>query len=158
MLETAGISRLLAPFPAVPYQPTRYAVTMKVAAENPNRPRIDGAAIGCRNTRVCVRHSAISAAAPLVDLPTVASACCEVMEHLLMFVSGFGSRTIERTFRIDRLVASAHAATRGRGAASADCHGDDAGGCAAAARRKRADDRDGRSWRAAHHVSGAHNA
>src|SRR5919204_402464 len=36
----------------VPHQPARFDATMKVAPANPARPRIDGAAIGCRNTRV----------------------------------------------------------------------------------------------------------
>src|SRR4051812_44897862 len=40
------------PEPASPYQPARLADTMNVAAANPNRPRIDGAAIGCRTMRV----------------------------------------------------------------------------------------------------------
>src|SRR5256885_4833432 len=39
---------------------------MNVAAAKPNRPRMDGAAIGCRNTRVWSRHSRSSLAAPLV--------------------------------------------------------------------------------------------
>src|ERR671938_1999683 len=36
----------------VPHQPARFDATMKVAPANPARPRIDGAAIGCRKTRV----------------------------------------------------------------------------------------------------------
>src|SRR5919201_6361693 len=36
----------------VPHQPARFEATMNVAAANPASPRIDGAAIGCRNTRV----------------------------------------------------------------------------------------------------------
>src|SRR5919204_1562538 len=36
----------------VPHQPARFDATMKVAPANPASPRIDGAAIGCRNTRV----------------------------------------------------------------------------------------------------------
>src|SRR5919198_3083299 len=36
----------------VPHQPARFEATMKVAPANPASPRIDGAAIGCRNTRV----------------------------------------------------------------------------------------------------------
>src|ERR671930_1603608 len=36
----------------VPHQPARFDATMNVAPANPARPRIDGAAIGCRNTRV----------------------------------------------------------------------------------------------------------
>src|ERR671922_459826 len=35
-----------------PHQPARFEATMKVAPANPASPRIDGAAIGCRNTRV----------------------------------------------------------------------------------------------------------
>src|ERR671937_2936113 len=35
----------------VPHQPARFEATMKVAPANPARPRIYGAAIGCRNTR-----------------------------------------------------------------------------------------------------------
>jgi hypothetical protein len=41
---------------------------MNVAAEKPNSPRIDGAAIGCRNTRAWLRHSLISPGAPFVDV------------------------------------------------------------------------------------------
>src|SRR5919204_701639 len=36
----------------VPHQPARFDATMKVAPANPARPRIEGAAIGCRTTRV----------------------------------------------------------------------------------------------------------
>src|SRR5919201_6744365 len=36
----------------VPHQPARFDATMKVAPANPASPRIDGAAIGCRTTRV----------------------------------------------------------------------------------------------------------
>src|SRR5919201_888480 len=36
----------------VPHQPARFEATMKVAPANPASPRIDGAAIGCRKTRV----------------------------------------------------------------------------------------------------------
>src|ERR671934_2132673 len=36
----------------VPHQPARFDATMKVAPAKPARPRIDGAAIGCRKTRV----------------------------------------------------------------------------------------------------------
>src|SRR3954470_316422 len=39
-----------------PYQPARFAATMKVADAKPNSPRIDGAAIGWRTTRVCSRQ------------------------------------------------------------------------------------------------------
>src|ERR671937_1704302 len=36
----------------VPHQPARFEATMKVAPAKPASPRIDGAAIGCRKTRV----------------------------------------------------------------------------------------------------------
>src|ERR671935_1069385 len=36
----------------VPHQPARFDATMNVAPANPARPRIEGAAIGWRNTRV----------------------------------------------------------------------------------------------------------
>src|ERR671931_1731285 len=49
----------------VPHQPARFDATTNVAPANPARPRIDGAAIGCRNTRV---------ATPSVDPATLAEA------------------------------------------------------------------------------------
>src|SRR5947199_10819788 len=52
----------------LPYQPTWCAVTMNVATANPYKPRIDGAAIGWRNTRAWFRHSFNSVARPLPDL------------------------------------------------------------------------------------------
>src|SRR5919198_4240275 len=36
----------------VPHQPARFEATIKVAPAKPASPRIDGAAIGCRKTRV----------------------------------------------------------------------------------------------------------
>src|SRR5919201_3583410 len=36
----------------VPHQPARFDATTNVAPANPASPRIDGAAIGCRKTRV----------------------------------------------------------------------------------------------------------
>jgi hypothetical protein len=36
----------------VPHQPARFEATMNVAPAKPASPRMDGAAIGCRNTRV----------------------------------------------------------------------------------------------------------
>src|SRR5437764_12907708 len=36
----------------VPHQPARLDATMNVAPANPARPRMDGAAIGCKKTRV----------------------------------------------------------------------------------------------------------
>src|SRR5919198_6245186 len=39
------------PDSGVPHQPARLEATMNVAPAKPARPRIDGAAIGCRNTR-----------------------------------------------------------------------------------------------------------
>src|ERR687887_831584 len=49
----------------VPHQPARFEATINVAPANPARPRIDGAAIGCRNTR---------AGKPSCSLATPASA------------------------------------------------------------------------------------
>src|ERR671934_2769216 len=44
----------------VPHQPARFEATMNVAPANPASPRIDGAAIGCRNTRVATPSRARS--------------------------------------------------------------------------------------------------
>src|SRR5579862_9992661 len=45
----------------VPHQPATLEATMKVAPANPARPRIDGAAIGCKNTRGRANTSAAHA-------------------------------------------------------------------------------------------------
>jgi hypothetical protein len=50
---------------ALPNQPARLAATMNVAAEKPKSPRIEGAAIGWRKTRVCRTQSSCVATAPL---------------------------------------------------------------------------------------------
>src|ERR1043165_4544953 len=68
---------------AFPYQPTRLAVTMKVPAANPYRPRIDGAAIGCRKTRAWSRHSRSSPLAPLVVPCVVVGGVVALMTNLL---------------------------------------------------------------------------
>src|ERR687888_644955 len=44
----------------VPHQPAMFDATMKVAPAKPKRPRIDGAAIGCRKTRVATPSLAMS--------------------------------------------------------------------------------------------------
>src|SRR5689334_23456748 len=67
---------------AFPYQPTRLAVTMKVPAANPYRPRIDGAAIGCKKTRAWSRHSRSSPLAPFVA-PCVVGCVFALMTNLL---------------------------------------------------------------------------
>src|SRR5579875_2763129 len=66
--KTAANGNMYTSEVALPYQPARLAATMKVAPAKPNRPRIDGAAIGCRNTRVCDRQAAGSSGeiAPLL--------------------------------------------------------------------------------------------
>src|SRR6185437_6558660 len=67
---------------AFPYQPTRFAVTMNVPAAKPYSPRMDGAAIGCRNTRAWSRHSVSSPLTPLV-LAAVAGLTPVLITNLL---------------------------------------------------------------------------
>src|SRR5919206_1805040 len=63
----------------VPHQPARFDATMKVAPANPARPRIDGAAIGCRNTRVPND--------PFVDSLTPAEAVALLSSSVLILAS-----------------------------------------------------------------------
>src|SRR5919201_3431848 len=62
----------------VPHQPARFDATMNVAPANPASPRIDGAAIGCRNTRV---------ANPFVDSFTPAEAVARRSSSVLILAS-----------------------------------------------------------------------
>jgi hypothetical protein len=68
----------------VPNHPAMLAATMKVAPANPNSPRIDGAAIGCRNTRVWFLQALVSSAvkpplwwrgSAVVLMPVLLSGC-----------------------------------------------------------------------------------
>src|SRR5919204_5980664 len=65
----------------VPHHPARFEATMNVAPAKPASPRIDGAAIGCRNTRV---------AKPFGDSTTPADARARRSSSVLM-ASSFGS-------------------------------------------------------------------
>src|SRR4051794_25314590 len=71
-----------------PYQPARYAATMKVAPAKPNSPRIDGAAIGCRKTRVWSTHSRWSRAR--ASLPLCVCGAAAMWISLLGPVEGHG--------------------------------------------------------------------
>src|SRR5919204_4589125 len=63
----------------VPHQPARLEATMKVAPAKPARPRIEGAAIGCRKTRAGNRSG--SALTPASALRLVSSS--ELIRSLL---------------------------------------------------------------------------
>src|ERR671929_159987 len=62
----------------VPHQPARFDATMNVAPANPARPRIEGAAIGCRKTRV---------ATPFDDSFTPAEAVARRSSSVLILAS-----------------------------------------------------------------------
>src|ERR671933_348447 len=62
----------------VPHQPARFDATMKVAPANPARPRIEGAAIGCRKT--CVPN-------PFDDSLTPAEAVALLSSSVLILAS-----------------------------------------------------------------------
>src|ERR687888_1603219 len=62
----------------VPHQPARFDATMNVAPANPARPRIEGAAIGWRNTRV---------PNPFVDSFTPAEAVARRSSSVLILAS-----------------------------------------------------------------------
>lgn len=51
---------------SLPYQPTRLAETMNVAAAKPKSPRIEGAAMGCKNVCAGERPSSAAALASLL--------------------------------------------------------------------------------------------
>src|ERR671936_1885840 len=70
----------------VPHQPARLEATMNVAPANPARPRIDGAAIGCRKTRV---------PNPFDDSGTPAEAVARLSSSVLILASFYnGLRSI----------------------------------------------------------------
>src|SRR5919206_1406705 len=65
---------------ALPYHPARCAATANVAAANPYRPRIDGAAIGCSTTRGRANPSSHS---PPFSTVTTRRASVALMSRLL---------------------------------------------------------------------------
>src|SRR5436853_5921091 len=62
-----------------PYHPATFAATMNVAAAKPNRPRIDGAAIGCKKILVAKPSAAPSTPA----IATARRSSIVLMFHLL---------------------------------------------------------------------------